>query len=300
LPAPFETSRGYANTSTVSNARLACFYVCTARGVFRNKKITPLVGDKVKILVADAEKQIASIHEILPRKNELRRPPAANIDQVIVTVSVAQPAFNAGFLDRLLVLIEHEKIPVIICVNKVDLGDESLFEPYKQAYEIVYTDALTGEGVDELLKKMSGKINLFAGASGVGKSSLVNKILPDLNLETGPISKKIGRGKHTTRHTELFCINDGGLGGAEEVDSAGFIFDTSGFTSLEVDFLGKSALAPLFREFRPFLGECKFKNCLHVKEIGCAVKDAVGVEIHPARYDGYVKLLEGLSGSLYL
>ncbi|MCL1845281.1 MAG: ribosome small subunit-dependent GTPase A, partial [Defluviitaleaceae bacterium] len=252
---------------------------------FTAKKITPLVGDKVKILVGDAEKLIGTVQEILPRKNELRRPPAANIDQVIVTVAVAQPAFNPGFLDRLLILIEHEDIPAIICVNKKDLGGGA-FDAYKMAgYEIVFTDALTGEGLDELREKMAGKVNLFAGASGVGKSSLINALLPDVKLETGELSEKIGRGKHTTRHTQLFPIVDW------ELREAGLCFDTSGFTSLEIEHIEKSELASLFLEFRPFLGSCKFKNCSHVKEIGCAVKAAVGEEIHPARYESYVNLM---------
>ncbi|MCL2355935.1 MAG: ribosome small subunit-dependent GTPase A [Defluviitaleaceae bacterium] len=272
--------KGIGGAYTVMTGTPPLFFVCNARGVFRNKKITPLVGDRVKIL--PAEKQTGTIYEILPRKNELRRPPAANIEQVIVTVSVSQPAFNAGFTDRLLIMIEREEIPIIICVNKIDLEtDRETFDIYRQAgYEIVYTDAKGDTGLDSLREKMAGKINLFAGASGVGKSSLINALLPNSTLETGEVSAKIGRGKHTTRHTEMFPLDDAG----------GFCFDTPGFTSLEFD-MQKNELAPLFREFRPFLGLCKFKNCLHVKEIGCAVKEQVGSKIHPARYESYVKLL---------
>lgn len=265
------------------------FFICKARGLFRDKKITPLIGDKVKVLVGDFEKQIGTVQEILPRENELQRPPAANIEQVIVTVATSQPPLNTGFLDRLLLLIEREEIPILVCVNKIGLSDSvsnTNRMVYEQAgYEIVCTDALSGVGIDELREKMAGKVNLFAGASGVGKSSLINALMPGSNLETGAVSTKIGRGKHTTRHTELFPIIDW------SVREGGFCFDTPGFTSLETAHIQKNELAPLFREFRPFLDKCKFKNCLHVKEISCAVKDAVGGGIHPARYESYVKLL---------
>jgi len=259
-------------------------YTCTARGVFRKRNITPLVGDNVEITITDEVKKIGDLHTIKPRKNELRRPPAANIGQVIITVATTQPSFHAGLLDRFLLLVEHEEIPIVICVNKSDLRRTDEFEPYIMAgYPVVYTNALTGEGVDNLREKMAGKLNLLAGPSGVGKSSLINALSPGLNLETGVLSTKLDRGKHTTRHTEIFPL------GKREED--GFCFDTSGFTSLDTTFIPKNELAALFREFRPFIYDCKFSNCLHDREIGCMVKENVGEAIHPLRYESYVKLL---------
>ena len=261
-------------------------YTCSARGIFRNRNTTPLVGDHVIITVTDEQKQIGTLHTIKPRENELRRPPAANIGQVIITVATAQPAFHAGLLDRFLLLVEHEDIPILICVNKSDLtpGKDSGFEPYELAgYPLVYTCAITGYGLDELRKQMAGKLNLLAGPSGVGKSSLINALAPDLNLETGELSTKLDRGKHTTRHTEIFPLGD--------TPEHGYCFDTSGFTSLDIAHIQKNELAPLFKEFRPFINECKFNNCLHHREKDCAVKENVGRAIHPVRYESYVKLL---------
>jgi ribosome biogenesis GTPase len=271
---------GGAYTVSAENA----IYTCTARGVFRNKKTTPLVGDYVEISVACHEKKIASIQKILPRKNELRRPPAANIGQVIITVATTQPSFNAGLLDRFLILVGYEGIPVLICVNKIDLGGEAFLEIYKDAgYDVIYASAEEKTGLDELREKMAGKVNLFAGPSGVGKSSLINALLGS-RLQTGDLSAKLGRGKHTTRHTEIFPLG--------ETADAGFCFDTPGFTSLDIAHIKKNELASLFMEFNPFLHECKFKNCLHIREEHCAVKEQIGKKINAIRYESYVKLAE--------
>jgi ribosome biogenesis GTPase len=272
-------------------------YTCTARGVFRNRKLTPLVGDRVEISITDTQKKIATLHTIKPRLNELRRPPAANITQVIITVATTQPTFNAGLLDRFLLLVGYEKIPMVICVNKMDLSSREIplfeksgaktltFEDYEKAgYSVVYASATEGDGLEDLRKIMAGKINLFAGPSGVGKSSLINALLPEIKLKTGELSGKIGRGKHTTRHTEIFALGDG--------DENGFCFDTPGFTSLDIEHIPKGELAGLFREFAPFAGDCKFKNCMHVKEKDCGVKAQIGQKIHPARFENYVKFLE--------
>jgi len=257
-------------------------FVCTARGVFRNRKTTPLIGDKVEITISN--ENTATIHTIKPRDNELRRPPAANISQVIITVATTQPPFNAGLLDRFLLMVEHEKIPVIICVNKIDL-EEKIFEIYENAgYKVVYVGALDRIGLDGLRREMAGKVNLFAGPSGVGKSSLINALSPGIALETGELSAKLGRGKHTTRHTEIFPLG--------KTPQDGHCFDTPGFTSLDISHIQKNELASLFREFRPFINECRFKNCLHIRENDCAVKEQVGNAIHPARYESYVKLGE--------
>lgn len=258
------------------------YFTCTARGVFRNRKTTPLIGDKVQIFIADEQKKTATIHTIKPRDNELRRPPAANISQAIITVAATQPPFNPGLLDRFLVMVEYEKIPVLICVNKIDLSDETSFEIYEQAgYPIVYVGALDGIGLEGLQREMAGKVNLFAGPSGVGKSSLINALAPGTRLKTGELSAKLGRGKHTTRHTEIFPLG--------ETDTHGYCFDTPGFTSLDITHIQKNEIAPLFREFRPFHNECRFNNCMHIRENDCAVKEQIGKAISVARYESYVR-----------
>ena len=262
------------------------YYKCTPRGVFRNTGETPLVGDLVRIAVTSEEKKEASLHTILPRKNCLTRPPAANIGQVIITVCEKNPLFNQGLLDRFLLLAADADLDILICVNKSS-KEQELFEPYKLAgYDLVFTDALSGFGLPQLKRHMAGNLNLFAGASGVGKSSLINAINPGLNLETGVLSKKTSRGKHTTRHTEIFPLGQG--------EEDGFCFDTPGFTSLDFSHIKKDNLSQLFREFLPYNHVCKFTNCKHIKEIGCAVKAQVGKTIHSLRYESYVKIFESL------
>jgi len=262
-------------------------YICNPRGVFRNRNTTPLIGDAVIISITDENKQIGTLHTIKPRKNELRRPPIANIDQVIITVATAQPAFNAGLLDRFLVLASYEDIPVLICVNKSDLiVQDTSFDPYIQAgYPLVYTSTIVKEGLSDLRTHMAGKINVFAGPSGVGKSSLINALSPKLELITGELSTKLSRGKHTTRHSEIFSLSSD--------PSGGYCVDTPGFTSLDIDTIPKNKLGLLFKEFEQFIPDCRFNNCLHLREKDCAVKEHVGMEIHPMRYDSYVKMLEG-------
>jgi len=263
-------------------------YVCNARGVFRNTKTTPLIGDKVIIAVTSEEKKLGTLHTIKPRKNRLRRPPVSNLDQVIITVATAQPSFNAGLLDRFLCLAEYENISPLICVNKADVANnEESFLPYINAgYPLVYTAATEYRGLDSLRAHMAGKINVFAGPSGVGKSSLINALLPALNLETGVLSAKLDRGKHTTRHSEIFMLG--------ESEEEGFCVDTPGFTSLDIETINKRELAGLFREFVPLAMECRFADCLHNQEIDCAVKAAVGGAVSSVRYESYIKMLGGI------
>ena len=255
-------------------------YVCKPLGIFRKKKIIPLVGDYVVISTENK-----TVNTIKPRKNELRRPPVANIDQVIITVATSQPAFNAGLLDRFLVSAEYSSIQPVICVNKIDMDfDKTLFLPYNNAgYTMVYASAFEKQGLDDLRKVMAGKVNVFAGPSGVGKSSLINALFPVLNLETGDLSTKLGRGKHTTRHSEIFPLR--------QALSDGSCVDTPGFTSLDTANIPKSEIAGLFKEFNEFAQKCKFKNCLHNREVSCGVKDAVGNGISSVRYDSYLKIL---------
>ena len=263
-------------------------YTCKARGLFRNKKggknITPLIGDRVEISVTDCDKKTGVINKILPRKNELIRPPVSNIDQVIITMATAQPAFNSGLLDRFLVLVAYEDIPVLICVNKSDIqAKDDSFAPYVNAgYPLVYTSTIARDGLGTLIGHMAGKTSVFAGPSGVGKSSLINALSPKLELETGELSTKLNRGKHTTRHSEIFPL--------DKVD--GFCVDTPGFSSLEVANIPKNMLGPLFREFEKWIPNCRFSDCLHDRERDCAVKEQLGKSITNTRYESYIKILQ--------
>ena len=264
-------------------------YTCTPRGIFRNRNTTPMVGDKVGIAITNPEKMLGTLHTILPRDNQLIRPAVANIGQVVITVTLAQPSFNPGLLDRFIVLAGYQNIPVLICINKADMHPPTPgeFAPYVAAgYPLVYTSTLTPEGIAPLRQHMAGKTNVFAGPSGVGKSSIINALLPQLALETGGLSTKLDRGKHTTRHSEIFALGQG----VED----GFCVDTPGFTSLDIAHIDKQELGHLFLEFEDLIPECKFNNCLHHQEKNCAVKDAVGGAISPLRYDSYIKMLKTL------
>lgn len=264
-------------------------YECKAKGVFRKEKIKPLVGDNVEIEVLDESEKTGNITEVLPRKNELVRPAVANIDQALVVFAVTEPEPHFNLLDRFLVMMECKEIPVVLCFNKKDIATKpelaSLQEIYRACgYQVVFTSALNQENIEEVGVLLSGKTTVIAGPSGVGKSSLINLLQSGVQMETGSISRKIARGKHTTRHSELITI-----------DENSYIMDTPGFSSLYVNDFDKSELKYYFREFAPYEGKCRFSGCDHVHEPGCAVKEALDEgKIHPVRYEDYLEMYREL------
>ena len=264
-------------------------YECKAKGVFRKEKLKPLVGDNVEIEILSEEDKKGNITQIYPRYNELIRPAVANIDQALVVFAVTKPSPHFNLLDRFLVMMESKGIPVILCFNKDDIAEEAQIEELREIYEktgypCIFTSALQGKNIDEVKALLQGKTTAIAGPSGVGKSSIINILQPEANMETGDISQKIERGKHTTRHSELFPI-----------DEESYIMDTPGFSSLYVNDFEKEELKNYFPEFAQFEGECRFHGCDHVHEPGCAVKEAVrqGI-IHKIRYLDYKEMYEEL------
>ena len=264
-------------------------YVCKAKGLFRKEGIKPLPGDDVEIEVTHEQDMEANIIRILPRRNELIRPAAANVDQALLIFALEDPKPNEAILDRFLIRMEQMELPAVVCFNKTDLADPSLEEKwvaiYRDAgYDTFSCSAKYREGLDTIMDVLRGKTTVIAGPSGVGKSSLINIIAPDAEMETGITSKKLGRGKHTTRHSELF-----------EVCENTYIFDTPGFTSFETAQVEKEDLRMYFPEFTAYEGKCRFNGCVHVNEPGCAVKDAVeNGRIHKERYESYCQIFEEL------
>lgn len=260
-------------------------YECKAKGVFRKEKIKPLVGDNVRIEILDEENKTGNIVEIFPRKNELIRPAVANIDQALVVFAVTKPTPHFNLLDRFLVMMERKGIPVVLCFNKKDIATspeiaelEAIYE--KCGYPIVFTSALEQENIEEIRRLLLKKTTAIAGPSGVGKSSLINLLQNQVQMETGTISRKIERGKHTTRHSELIAV-----------DADSYIMDTPGFSSLYVNDFEKEELKYYFREFASYEGQCRFQGCDHVHEPGCAVKEALEEgKIHPIRYKNYLEM----------
>lgn len=260
---------------------------CRGRGVFRNRGEAPLVGDIVDFTKeGESDGYVMKIH---PRKNELVRPPIANIDQAILVFSVKEPEFNTILLDRFLVVLESFQIEPIICLTKMDLlgdGDLALLSSYIEDYrEIGYEVITTYKGDDSLIERLQpmlkGKTTVLAGQSGVGKSTLLNTLLPELNLKTGIISQSLGRGKHTTRHVELIEVCDG------------LLADTPGFSSFDFDTIEKEELTACFPEFQRISEGCKFRGCLHIREPKCSVKTALETgEIKEYRYKHYEQFLQ--------
>lgn len=254
---------------------------CKARGKFRNNAQSPLVGDRVEISVDNGKGAIESICE---RRNWLIRPPIANLDVLFIIASTADPAPNTYVIDKLTAYAEYVGVTPIIVSNKSDLASaESLIEIYSSAgYKTIKASGNDGAGVDEIKAEITGKICAFTGNSGVGKSTILNHIMPELCLQTADISHKLGRGRHTTRHTELYrCCG-------------GYIADTPGFSNFELQdelFIHKDELAGCFPEFEQFIGECKFTSCAHIGEKGCAVVQAVNEgKIHKSRFENYVRM----------
>lgn len=264
-------------------------YECKAKGAFRKQKIKPLVGDMVRIAVLDEAEHLGNVEEILPRKNELIRPAVANIDMALVIFAAAKPEPNFNLLDRFLCMMEFQNVPVTICFNKTDLVDEEKIEEYRKIYEpagyrLMSTCTRTGEGIDAVKALLHGKTTTVAGPSGVGKSSLINALQSDVQMQTGVISDKIDRGKHTTRHSEIVPVME---------DS--YIMDTPGFSSMDVPGFEKEDLWTCFPEFREYEPYCKFQGCSHINEPDCGVKEALAEgKISSVRYENYKLLYEEL------
>ena len=262
-------------------------YECKAKGVFRKNKEKPLVGDNVEIDVLDDTEKLGNISDILTRKNDLIRPAVANVDQALVIFAANQPKPNFNLLDRFLLMMEQKEIPTVICFNKVDLVTEEEKEELKSIYdktghEIFFVSAAHKQGIDALKECLNDKTTTVAGPSGVGKSSLINLFQSEVMMETGSISEKIKRGKHTTRHSELITLNE-----------TSHILDTPGFSSLAVFDLEKEDIKWYYPEFEPLQDKCRFMGCNHIHEPDCEVKDAVAKGmISSIRYENYKLLFE--------
>lgn len=264
---------------------------CRGRGIFKKRGESPLVGDLVEFGVT--ENGEGTVDSILPRTSELIRPQVANIDLAVLVFSVTEPALNLSLLDKFLVHIEHAGIQALLCLSKQDLADDGddtdearhmmqevirIYEPI--GYEVMTTSSRQGDGTELLLERLQGHLSVFAGQSGVGKSSLLNALVPGLSLETNAISSKLGRGKHTTRHVELVSIG------------SGYVADTPGFSQLDFTELGIEELGSCFREMRELAPGCKFRGCTHMHEPDCAVLDAVEAgTIASSRYENYSQFM---------
>ncbi|MCC0635553.1 MULTISPECIES: ribosome small subunit-dependent GTPase A [unclassified Clostridioides] len=261
-------------------------YECKARGIFRKQKVTPLVGDRVKISVVDEDEKKGIVEEIDSRDTELIRPPIANVDKALIVFAIKNPKPNLSLLDRFIVLAEKENLETVIILTKADLDDDNILEHVKKIYElsgykVIPVSNVTKLNIDKVKDELKENVVVFAGPSGVGKSSLLNEIDENFQLQTGVVSDKIKRGKHTTRHAELLKLEFGGM-----------VADTPGFSSLALEDIEEVELKDYFIEFDKF-NDCKFgSKCIHENEPNCAIKEAVANgEISKERYDSYIQLL---------
>lgn len=264
-------------------------FECRAKGIFRNQKVKPLVGDLVELEVLSQEEKEGSVISILPRKSELIRPAVANVDQALVIFALVSPKPNFNLLDRFLVLMEKQGIPALICMNKTDLASDEMIAEVRERYRtsgypLLFVSAAQKEGIEAIREYLRGKTTTVAGPSGVGKSSLINLLQDGVQMQTGAVSEKIERGRHTTRHTELMWV---------EEDT--YILDTPGFSSIELFDIEKEELGGYFPEIAAHAGDCRFRGCAHLAEPDCAVKEAVdNGEISKGRYENYQLLYEDL------
>lgn len=256
---------------------------CKARGKFRHDELTPMVGDIVEITVKNEKGVIDKIHE---RSNKLIRPAVSNVTQALVVFALKNPEINEDLLNKFLITCEFNNLKVVVCFNKLDLASNEetneIVDMIKSTgYEVLFIKAKEGYGIDQIKEKLKNNITVFCGPSGVGKSTILNTIAGRELMETGEISERLRRGKHTTRHSELIDVGDG------------FVVDTPGFSSMDIDFISKEELENCFPEFQEYIGNCKFTGCVHYKEPNCAIKNAVeNSEINVKRYEFYVKILE--------
>lgn len=256
---------------------------CAARGIFRNKGISPSAGDMVTVEIGENSEPV--ITEIKERKNFLVRPPLANLDRIVFVNSTAEPSVNRFILDKLVAIADSKGIEPVIVFTKIDLETAGeLPEIYESiGIAVCMVDNMTGEGANKLRELISGGLTAFIGNSGVGKSSLLNVLYPELGLQTADISKKLGRGRHTTRQVEMYRKD-------------GYVADTPGFSTVDTERycrIPAGELGYAFREFRRFLGECEFSDCAHIKEKGCAIKSAVSAgEIAQSRYESYLRMYD--------
>ena len=257
---------------------------CRGRGSLRKEGVTPLTGDMVEITV---ERGKGMVEKVLPRKNRFIRPAVANVDALVVFAANVNPVTEPFLIDRVAAIAGDQNVPVILCINKCDLDPAiDLNRIYRNAgFSVIQASAQTGEGVEELRKLLQGKLVAFTGNTGVGKSSMLNRLCPQLELPTGEVSEKLGRGRHTTRHVELFSLDD-----------ETFVVDTPGFSSFDtdqMDVLLKENLQYAFSDFAPFLGQCQFHDCSHRAEPACRVRQAVEAgELEQTRYDSYLRMYE--------